>query len=785
MNANEALNHTTYRELTSTEKVVRSEKALENGPRIPAALLEVPRQRLYVIALWVALQGAKAYRSTALYTALGATSFDWTFCVQWILIDTAFLFFLRYLRIPWLTFSKWALLVQACILSLLDAGLAARLNISYGSIVTFVVKAFYDREMSLLERSVNVRGLVENTSHITGRHTVNFLPDGMATLNPNGDAYCIDPNSPSAVIVPLTFRGVKPLVVEYTRVDLETNEVEVADLSSKRGRLRYTQGKRDEDRTLYLVELHILRPGLYTVVRAIDESNLEVRLTNAEIVVVTCPYATFDSSPSESLKAPDHICKGSTFRMSITARGVPPLAIDYIEVVGGVEVQHRLENIVPESPPADERRLASLRCQVDISKTCDRVGLWSLGLQSVTDYLGNVVHYSVEDDLEDRNPSRSLIRRFSVYERVQLQFNKCFYEQPVQLAEGDFVDIPIELVGGNSKSFVHVEYTHTPTLGRMDVPGVAEVVTIGRDKSFIRISEAGTYHIESAFDDYCNASILEPSTVVVMVPPPPKITANFSSVEDDCAGKIGINVDLAFFGTAPFSLSYEVMKDGASLEHQQLLIERTQHHLRFTPSAAGQYSYRFSALGDALYAEQPIGPSGLVMDQTIEPLASATFIGSFQTNKCCINDSIDLLVDVTGRGPWLLKYDVVMLDSRLAFTDSISHSPYTLRTPNFKSGGIYTVTLTSIQDGKGCKQTLHTVDTHVDVRYLRPTARFLEICGKKELEVLQNHTANLPVALTGDAVYTSVDKKLTLALDSQLLCVSIGLYKGRLYSGIK
>lgn len=72
-------------------------------PAIPLDLIDAPTQRLYVVALYLALLAWKIYDWVQLIED-DADSF-WLF-LKWIAIDFAFLFVLPELRIPWLEFSQ-------------------------------------------------------------------------------------------------------------------------------------------------------------------------------------------------------------------------------------------------------------------------------------------------------------------------------------------------------------------------------------------------------------------------------------------------------------------------------------------------------------------------------------------------------------------------------------------------------------------------------------------------------------------------------------------------------
>jgi nucleoporin POM152 len=62
------------------------------------------------------------------------------------------------------------------------------------------------------------------------------------------------------------------------------------------------------------------------------------------------------------------------------------------------------------------------------------------------------------------------------------------------------------------------------------------------------------------------------------------------------------------------------------------------------------------------------------------------------------------------------------------------------------------LTLVSVEDANGCKRSLSVPGISVNVRRVKPTAKFYAKDSKYEVTVLQGETAHLPLRLTGDGV---------------------------------
>lgn len=73
----------------------------KDAPLIPFEVIDAPSQRLYVVAIYVALNAWRLIEGSRAVDELDST---WLF-LKWIFVDGLFLFGLQILRIPWL---EWA-----------------------------------------------------------------------------------------------------------------------------------------------------------------------------------------------------------------------------------------------------------------------------------------------------------------------------------------------------------------------------------------------------------------------------------------------------------------------------------------------------------------------------------------------------------------------------------------------------------------------------------------------------------------------------------------------------
>lgn len=121
----------------------------------------------------------------------------------------------------------------------------------------------------------------------------------------------------------------------------------------------------------------------------------------------------------------------------------------------------------------------------------------------------------------------------------------------------------------------------------------------------------------------------------------------------------------------------------------------------------------------------------------------------------CSGNVVDVGVDLRGTPPWNLELQVVGSRS----TDSIvirdiSSSPVGVPVPipaNIdKEGGTFEVDLVTVEDMYGCKRSVSVPGISVNVRRVQPTARFYSKDGRRQVTILEDESAELPLRLTGD-----------------------------------
>lgn len=316
------------------------------------------------------------------------------------------------------------------------------------------------------------------------------------------------------------------------------------------------------------------------------------------------------------------------------------------------------------------------------------------------------------------------------------------------------------------------------------------------------IEKPGTYRIDDIAGPYCSGEVGSPWTCEVVDVPPPTAQINFSSIEDRCAGPVGVKAMSVLTGTPPFQLEYEVTKQGRHPERKvRTIFDQTRDELDFRPDVDGAVTYKFVKLHDSNYRGIPL--DGPIFTQVFHPLSSAEFTAPIRAHddravmQSCSGKQAEADVRFSGAGPWDLTYAVRAGDRvETKVVEGISQSPHKLKIDIPKSvaasGGLVTVSLVKIRDARGCEKSLATRDLNVEVRRVQPSVGFLPIKADKErhIEVLSGKAARLPIRLSGQGPWhvdyswkanesaEEVDLVASLHnVDAELLAERPGLYK--------
>ncbi|KAK5126231.1 hypothetical protein LTR85_010466 [Meristemomyces frigidus] len=749
-----------------------------NEPLIPERIIDAPQQRLYAFTIWVALWSWKIYD---LYNLQESDEQSLWLFMKWIVFDGLWLFGLPGFRIPWLEWSSTTMTLLFIVHALADGMMMFRISPPIAAVFAAIGKSMWGAyELAVNEHKVNPRTIEFNESLILGRQIIHILPEGSAVLNPEKESYCLDGVRTEARL-PIMINSTSPISMDLLRVDLDTRANETIHISKSQikamhkeaSRLLSYSDKPNEPKTLYYT---VKKPGLYTLAKVVDESNLEVaRKRMAHTVVVPCPRANI-------LPASSDRCRGELSNVDLEVTGTPPMRVKYRKMVNQQPQEATFESIQPEdfaSPLAkvDHQTAVTVPNKVDtawarpqkirvpLSESLATAGKWVYSLVEVQDGFGNKVTYSDRDhESQERHAAKSshLHQVISVHERPTVNLRGCSPQHPLKVAKGSNAHLPVQF-GSTGKGDIadtpfHIDYVFSP---QEDVSATGEhssVVQPRREsaksgKQQPLIKDAGLYTITGVSTDFCKGEVLEPASCILQNPQEPELSISSEEIFDKCAGSpIGLRVDLNLIGTPPFDIQYRMQKTGDRYHTNEVeRVNGLRGQIELTPKRAGQYEYTFMEISDAVYKGQKID---MTLKQNVKPAASASFLSSQERRIACIDDTASFDVALQGEHPFSIEYELVHNGKRAKYelTD-ISEKHIKIDTGSLHDGGDYTLALLSVTDRMSCKEFLKD-EAKLAVRHQKPKVSFGQIEGHRSVNTLEGKKVQLPLRLAGEAPWT-------------------------------
>ncbi|KAF2641491.1 nucleoporin Pom152 [Massarina eburnea CBS 473.64] len=744
----------------------RAAPAPESQPLIPTDILDPAQQRLYVTAFYVALLAWKLYDWYLL--GLEDTESFWM-CLKWNFIDSCFIFGVPLLDIPWMQWSNQASILVFAMHVFFDYMLMFRIGIPFAAWAASLFGFLFDSEMAISERSVKQNTIIHNASLILGKQIINILPEGSAILNPGHESFCLN-STVTQLEIPILINQTEPIEMELLRIDIENNHNESITIGkrdlSKLMKKAQKEMKAVDPADPLILKYSVKKKGVYLLRKVLDKSKLEVRPRKSNAIIAACPQARVKPTGKSR-------CRSDLSNVAIEVEGVPPLAVKYRLTVddkprGGSEFQnlHQDEAVSPllrhssqalvKSGNEDVSWARPVKLTVPLNETLVSGTTWAYSVEEVRDGLGNFVNFATVDDEDGPKVKYTdIAQSFLVHERPKVHLLECNPQEPLRVAKGQSARLPIHYssTGKGSIDAPHaLEYLFTPEAkivvdGYQSPDAQVKRQSMKTTRDQPRISEAGLYTLKSVSTDFCEGEVLEPTSCLLQNPPQPQLTLSSEDIVDKCAGNpIGLRVSLDFTGTPPFHLMYTEHKKGHKPKTRHEQVASLRGSLDLTPDEAGHYTYTFKELSDAVYLEQSL--DNLVLQQDVKPPASAHFIEGDMPKQACIDQTAEFDVRLIGEGPFKLEYEIIHNGKRTKKVAKVEDQHYTISTEKLKSGGEYTIALSSITDKMNCKDFLKD-EAKVQVRHERPKAYFGHIEGKQTVKALEGKIVELPVRLTG------------------------------------
>lgn len=736
-------------------------------PRIPLAVVDAPTQRFYAAAVFVGVQAWKWTRIVALHwlhkapvRGLGR-SIEPTTLFSALLLDFALCYGIYWLAIPPRAPAVGAGIAAPpptrrrgrrwyVVVFLLLAVLDVLSILQREALVRIATLAPGPAVWSVGERRVRLDHVVEPRAHIAGQHTVHIVPYGTARIDTSvsGTCMCLDERV-RQVHIPIVLNQTSPPVsLTYSITDPATGHVtrhtikhpktsvytKLADaepdvphgaktlsLAERRRARRAARGAADVRDPVTVHYLRLEQTGLVRLESVLDRQSQAAHIVSEAITLVECPRASFVSAASD-------YCVGDEAQWQVMLHGTPPLTLTYAHARGERSLVHH----TPGAPAT-------------IALDVPAAGAHALQLRHVRDVCGNVAY---------------LNETSTAYVHAQAQVHwdakQCVPGRPLKLlrtSDGLSLRVAVEMDESWDDKW-DVEYVHR----RDDREAVHSTRPLSRGTHAIHVRETGVYTLQSAASPHCVGRVSAPWTCEVVDVPPPRASIHFESIDDACAGTVGVKALSDLEGEPPFRLVYETQRDGAPTRHERIVRDQTRDELEFWPSTEGRVTYRFLELHDANYAHVPLdGPS---FTHVAHPLATASFVGAERDHDAvvssCGEPSVQADVAFTGHGPYTLEYAIRGAGAKEPVLHTLSHitesrATLAITLPPGHDAGRATVSLLSLRDGRGCVRRLATRDLRIDVR---PPTAAVSFAAPWNVTLQEHEPAVLPLRLRGAPPWT-------------------------------
>ena len=556
-----------------------------------------------------------------------------------------------------------------------------------------------------------------------------------------------------------------PSHVEILRFDFDTNLNETIVLSNRERKGTFE----DKERTTALAHYTAKKPGVYRLYKVIDESKLEVQRRMSDTLVVRCPTVEVTASISDK-------CLGDLSDLIMEIEGTPPLKIVYSRTANTDQSTHRFQSIQPEnfaSPLLGSARTSTLvarasedfswarsyKVKVPLNESMTPGGKWMYSIDEIHDATGNIANFSARgEDGEHLYPKgRHLEKSFIVHERPLVTLSGCDSRTPMMVANGKTGELPVHYIYSGR---IPDRHSHTLTwkfspLDTLTASGdhgdaaVTEEYLSRNQHDRPTISKAGLYTITGIKSQFCDGEVKEPASCLLLNPPEPQLSMSAEDINDKCAGSsVGLMVDLDLIGTPPFIVRYDIITPTGT-QSESVKVLGLRHQLELKPKNAGHFKYQFTSVDDAVYKGYQLNTKKLALEQDVKPPASAWLERSPSRIDACIEEPVEVGVELAGEPPFTLEYEIVHDGKRKKEkVADINSDHFKIKTNPLLSGGEYSLALASVKDKTGCKIFLKD-EVKFTVRHQRPRASFGHIEGKHKTTDIAGKEVALPLRLTG------------------------------------
>ena len=322
--------------------------------------------------------------------------------------------------------------------------------------------------------------------------------------------------------------------------------------------------------------------------------------------------------------------------------------------------------------------------------------------------------------VKDRsNCKRSLKEEIAIEvrpKRPRVGFGQLDRKRDILSLEDKKVELPLRLEG-EAPWTVRYRNKNSPTEATTET-------TLWNENSVIQVSESGQYELLGVNDATCPGSVDEKANIfgVSWIPRPTIVEADGVPLDrtnrvvkgEVCEGDEDV-LELRFNGTPPYTVAYEQQRKpisgSPSVSAKTLGAALNSASVQMDTSKPGDYSYRFSDVGDNLYRAGKKHESPLTVLQPVNPRPSARFenpnrVYGFCKEETDSEETIPIVLD--GVAPFTLEIGVkhhANSKPEVLSIPNINAHHYNLPVPRrYFDLGQHVVSIRKVRDSRGCER---------------------------------------------------------------------------------
>jgi len=402
-------------------------------------------------------------------------------------------------------------------------------------------------------------------------------------------------------------------------------------------------------------------------------------------LITECPQAGFDLGGQEPIEHrclidPNSFVEEESFSLGLKVKGNEPLKVRWSSKEGdtprggGVKKFESLEGIVGFQGEGEEGIV-----RVPLNVSLSRVGRTSYTVEKVIDRFGNEVSYGASSSggaplLEGTQGNREIM----VHKLPEIMFvGECARGDEVQLLDGQKQKLRFKLSGLEEeekyKGFVGMRFTPSSS---SEGAGWEKEIEVNARNGEVEVDKAGIYEITRVRSQYCQGSVLVPSSCTLILQPLPTLSTTFTPLHDLCSSPTGLLTTLHLTGVAPFTVSYSLTKltGRPSSTHHTHRLSHSRDELKIEPGV-GEWEVRFTQIEDRFYKKLRLnGAKGEFSKRIkVEEVAEAKWREREKTVHSCEGGTVGVEVQLKVSHPFDLCDDSGGTDRGSCFADRAQH----------------------------------------------------------------------------------------------------------------